>query len=97
MGQVTVWEIGTVARARSFNPRSFSVRCVVACWQQGKCSNTGDPDEIGMGNLGLLVYSARLNLKFVGIRGILFRGNFEKNFERKKIESITLVEGEKQL
>lgn len=46
----------------------------VACWQQGKCSNTGDPDEIGMGNLELLVYSARLKLKFVGIRGILFRG-----------------------
>lgn len=70
--------------------------------------STGDPDEIGVGNLGwtsnLLEFEIEANSKifhkFEEIISLVlyFVDNFGKGiFERKKIGSITLVEGAKHL
>lgn len=48
-----------MARDRSSNPRSFSIRCLLTAGRM--LESSGDPDEIGVDNL-------RLNLKSVGIR-----------------------------
>lgn len=97
-----------MARDRLSNPRSFSIRCLLTAGRM--LESSGDPDEIGVDNLRLNLKSVGIRDRsefedFSQIRGdnffrlfLYFVDNFGKGiFERKKIGSITLVEGAKHL
>ena len=95
-----------MARDRLSNPRSFSIRCLLTAGRM--LESTGDPDEIGVDNLRLNLKSvgirdranSKIFHKFEEIISLVlyFVDNFGKGiFERKKIGSITLVEGAKHL